>query len=777
MKLRPTVTEIEIKVGHLFCGLGGGAKGFNKGEARLGSLRAKFVCVGGIDSNPAAIADFERLAGVPGTILDLFSREQYIAYWGHEPPIGWRPAGVDDIRRAYGNQRPHILFLSAPCQGFSGLLAESKSKHAKYIALNELTVRGVWLALEAFKDDPPEFILFENVPRIAKRGRYLLDQIVAILRSYGFVVAETTHDCGELGALGQSRKRFLLVARHAEKVPSFLYQPIKHPLKGVGEIIGRFPVPGPEAVLPMHRMPSLQWKTWVRLAFVEAGADWRSLNKLNVADGFLTDFGIAPDYGYRSTFGVNEWEEARGVIGTRGGPTNGNNSVADPRIDGERNGPLGVNAWNDSSGVVGCESFPTNGPNAVADPRELRKHDFHGLKVNEWEGKAAGAVTGMRSSPGSSAQSIADPRIDGHPKSVQMGVGGWNDTAAALKGDVSVGTGRYAVADPRILGRPRFNHVFRIVRYSDAANAVSGGGGPAGGLGLADPRFTNWHPGASSTKMRVAEWKGRAAGTVTGAQQVGSGALALADPRHPFGPGTRHNVLRVHEFDDNANAISGGHGPSSGGQAVADPRPGENADYQQVKYRVTRGDEAAGAVIAASTTGNGAFALADPRPDCLKQEGDAYQSGGHYGVVPWPRNSNAVSASALHDNGFNNVADPRPGPGTEILLPKPDARLVCCIRAVDGTWHRPFTTLELAALQGLVDPEETLELEGLSDSAWRERIGNAVPPPAAQAIAGVMGRALLAAWSGHTFSLDNAPIWVRGVAVGISVNQGGGVYV
>ena len=44
----------------------------------------------------------------------------------------------------------------------------------------------------------------------------------------------------------------------------------------------------------MHRVPSLQWKTWVRLAFVEAGSDWRSLNKLAVQDGFLRDYLIVP---------------------------------------------------------------------------------------------------------------------------------------------------------------------------------------------------------------------------------------------------------------------------------------------------------------------------------------------------------------------------------------------------------------------------------------------------------------------------------------------------
>lgn len=105
-------------------------------------------------------------------------------------------------------------------------------------------------------------------------------------------------------------------------------------------------------------------------------------------------------------------------------------------------------------------------------------------------------------------------------------------------------------------------------------------------------------------------------------------------------------------------------------------------------------------------------------------------------------------------------------------LPAASDKLVCTIRALDNTWHRPFTTLELAALQGLVDPEEELILDGLSDSAWRERIGNMVPPPAAAAIAGVVGRCLLMAWSGQTFALSSEPIWVRNVAVGLMVASG-----
>lgn len=153
-------------------------------------------------------------------------------------------------------------------------------------------------------------------------------------------------------------------------------------------------------------------------------------------------------------------------------------------------------------------------------------------------------------------------------------------------------------------------------------------------------------------------------------------------------------------------------------------------------------------------------AVADPRPNIDRSDGH-YLTGGHYGVLPYDAPSFAVTGSARQDNGPWSVADPR--------IPIATARLVAVIRALDGTWHRPFTTLELAALQSLVDPEEHLELEGLSDSAWRERIGNAVPPHAAEAIASVMGTTLLLAWSGETFMLSSQEIWVRQIAVALSV--------
>jgi len=115
-----------------------------------------------------------------------------------------------------------------------------------------------------------------------------------------------------------------------------------------------------------------------------------------------------------------------------------------------------------------------------------------------------------------------------------------------------------------------------------------------------------------------------------------------------------------------------------------------------------------------------------------------------------------------------------PSQGGRSALPAAQDRLVACIRSMDGTWHRPFTTLELAAIQNLVDPEEQLVLDGRSDASWRERLGNAVPPAAAQVIADTMGKTLLLAWSGESFMLSAVPIWVRPIAVGLSVQQQGG---
>jgi site-specific DNA-cytosine methylase len=328
-------TVRKLRVGNLFCGIGAGAKGFKDARPRIGHVEARWEIAGGIDVDPGAIRNFDRITGARGTVLDMFDEEQYRAFHGCAPPSSWHEATAVDIRRAHGDRPLDAMFITAPCKGLSGLLSTSISLTDKYQALNRLTLRGIMLTLEAFKDDPVPIILFENVPRILTRGRHFLDQIEAVLRADGYAVAETKHDCGKIGNLAQSRNRFLMVARHMEKVPPFLYQPTKYPLRGVGEVIGQLPLPGDPRAGIMHRVPSLQWKTWVRLAFVPAGKDWRALNSLAVENGILRDYGIAPDVELRdNALGVLGWGDTAPTITSQRAPGQGRFSVADPRIDG-----------------------------------------------------------------------------------------------------------------------------------------------------------------------------------------------------------------------------------------------------------------------------------------------------------------------------------------------------------------------------------------------------------------------------------------------------------
>lgn len=625
----------EFRHFHFCCGIGGAAKGFNNANPRVGNMPGRFRCIGGVDVDPSAIRDFNRIAGIPGTVMDLFTRAQYVAFHGKETPADWREMGPADIRRAAGNERPHVVFISSPCKGASGLLSEKMSLTAKYQALNELTLRCIWLMSEAWADDPVDLIVFENVPRLATRGRHLLDQINQLLHRYGYAVAETTHDCGELGGLAQSRKRFLLVARHMEKVPPFLYEPEKKRLRAVGDVLGRMPLPGDPRGGPMHRIPRLQWKTWVRLAFVEAGSDWRSLNKLVVENGHLRDYLIVPDM---------------------------------------HNGVMGVRDWNEPTGVITGNSRPLTGSFSVADPRHFgpAKHSNE-MRIGPWDEPAK-----VVSSAHSTGQCVADPRFDaGKYDCGQYGVCGWDEPMGAVINVKSPGQGTFAVQDPRPPQGPLFS------------------------------------------KYAVTPW------------------------------------------DKNTGTVIGG--DDSGAYAVADPRGASFAG----KYKVVPFSKTAPCVIAGSTTGQGAFAVADPRTNMARGKGDNYLTGGHYGVVPWESSSGSVSAAACHDNGRWSVADPRIDG-----LPALNQKTIAMIRAMDGTWHRPFTTLELAALQSLIEPEEYLELDGKSDSLWREHIGNLVPPDAAEAMADVMGVTLLLAASGETFVLSSMPIWVQPIAIALSLAQG-----
>ena len=133
-----------------------------------------------------------------------------------------------------------------------------------------------------------------------------MSEVKQLLKRYGYVFHEGTHDCGEIAGLGQRRKRYLLIARNEKKMPSFIYRPALQKVKTIGDIIGPMPTPDNPVSGPLHRLPNLQWKTWVRLALIPAGGDWRDLQNIDPSKYRIEH---EPR---KSTFGVMDWDEHAG---------------------------------------------------------------------------------------------------------------------------------------------------------------------------------------------------------------------------------------------------------------------------------------------------------------------------------------------------------------------------------------------------------------------------------------------------------------------------------
>lgn len=545
-----------FRVLHLFSGLGGGALGFQRAHAAWKGSLGRFETVCGVDNDPESCADFTALTGAPAEVANIATMS------------------AEELRAVAGERAPDVVFMSPPCKGFSGLLPAARAASEKYQALNRLVLQGLWLVLKTWPR-PPRLILVENVPRITSRGADLLLQVKQLLGAVGYRFAEGYHDCGELGGLAQHRRRYLLIARHEEQFPTFVYEPRRRRVRAIGEVLEQLPMPDDSAGGRLHRLPRLQWKTWVRLALIPAGGDWRDLPE-------------------------GEYEVS-----------------GDPERFKGRPGLMRVAPW----------------------------------------GEPITAVTGSASPTGSNGTS--------------------------------------AVADPR-LRRP-FNNVWRVARWSEPAEAVTAGSGPSSsGVCVADPRLA--HEPRRGT-FRIVPWDGSAP-TVVGVAGVGrSSAFAVADPRFS-------SQMQVNSRGQPLGTVTGAKGPWQGAPSVADPRLG-----------------------------------------CAPR-------AGAYRVLPWDQPAPAVIGSADVHAGAAAVADPRLPGQTEPPI----------IISEDGTWHRPLTTLELAALQGLpttMPDGSPLELAGRSDARWRERVGNAVPPPAAQAIAEALLDSLLPASAGQGWVMGSGSIWVR----------------
>lgn len=259
--------------------------------------------------------------------------------------------------------------------------------------------------------------------------------------------------------------------------------------------------------------------------------------------------------------------------------------------------------------------------------------------------------------------------------------------------------------------------VFKRHAVEDWAEPVGtiGGSGSNGVANVADPRVAC---APRSGAYGVQDWMAPSK-TVTGALQIDNGPAAVADPRLNLGPNTHNNLYQVRGWEQPVSVVTGAGRPGQGAPSVTDPRVQVKRAFD-AGYAVLDWRAAARTIAGISSVGCGAYAVADPRIDEAPPDGGVW------------------------------TGDPRKAPP-----------FIPVILAEDNTWHRPLTTLELAALQGfpLTVNGKPLALPGSSHVAWRRGVGNAVPAPAARAIGEKMLLALVEGATG-SFSLSPDLVWV-----------------
>lgn len=326
-----------------------------------------------------------------------------------------------------------------------------------------------------------------------------------------------------------------------------------------------------------------------------------------------------------------------------------------------------------------------------------------------------------------------------------------------------------------VLGDRARREVFRrhaVQAWEQPHPAVTGPGGHSVEA-VADPRVATdgapWNAGAYG----VRDWEDPS-GTVTGgADHPSRGVFAVADPRAlselELGCAPRSGAYGVVDWDNPSPTIVGAGHVDNRPVAVADPRVAiaEASDLHRNKHAVVGWDQAAPTIITKLQPSAGSPAVADIRVT------RAFDAG--YGVLGWEEPARTVAATTAVGCGAYAVADARTGWAEDVrfftldqamaleLDPAKPPPFTPVIIAEDGTWHRPMTLLELAALQGLpmhVDGKP-LALSG-TRTQIATHVGNAVPVGAARAIAERMLFTLLHSSSG-TWSLGggDTPVWVE----------------
>lgn len=505
--------------------------------------------------------------------------------------------------------------------------------------------------------------------------------------------------------------------------------------------------------------------------------------KAHLSCGAFSVDDVRLESAFKGKYEVMEWElPSRTVIG---GPNNGASYVDDVRVQVERrNDAYGVLALRTPAGTITSAEGPSTGRFSVADDRvasSVRAHAYHftnEMMLAAWS-LPARTVTGA-SHLGNGAGAIEDLRVRADRYGMNWRVEDPTQPGHTITGTKNIQAGSPSFADPRLFaalcgGGYSFTNNLMLAAWTVPARTITGAVQVGcGGLSVVDLRV---HVGLPHTYGVLAF--AAPSHTITGNMYPGGGPFSLEDVRVPSAYPWMYGVLG---WNEPGGAITGNYAPGGGAFALVDVRLTCTVRETSRVAGVLDWSRAAFTITAWGDVNNGPFAVSDPRPvtpvaaTLPSPEAPAPKKGARRrkvarraepGVRVRRRGGHVARCAEM-----TFTADPRVPGNPALALRFPVSRLdraplfVPVLATSSGAWHRPLTIWERFALQGfpLYDANgQAIVLGGHDVTEWSTRVGNAVPPPTAKAIAEEMLITLLSAEAGvFTLTTRGGGAWVRG---------------
>jgi DNA (cytosine-5)-methyltransferase 1 len=193
------------------------------GGLTVGLKRAGFKVIGAVEIEPNAFATYK--ANHPD--VHCFKQDA-------------RTIKGDDLRKLSPNGSVDLVAGCPPCQGFSSLTAKYRREDPRNYLVREMS--------RLIKETRPKAVMIENVPGLAQKGRWLLNELIEELNGLGY---ETSWDILQAADFGvpQNRRRLVVFAGMNLKIP--MPKPTHSrngkdgliPWRTIQEVIGNMPTP------------------------------------------------------------------------------------------------------------------------------------------------------------------------------------------------------------------------------------------------------------------------------------------------------------------------------------------------------------------------------------------------------------------------------------------------------------------------------------------------------------------------------------------------------